>query len=54
MKHMGWSWADLKSAPLYVRRFCWDFRSKEIAAGEREQWRRGPQDNGDGMVHVRR
>lgn len=21
---MGWSWADLRATPAYVRRFCWD------------------------------
>jgi len=24
MREMGWSWTDLETAPVYVRRFCWD------------------------------
>jgi hypothetical protein len=45
MREMHWSWAELQAAPVYVRRFCWDFtlarRGAENAAAEREKGRAG-------------
>lgn len=24
MHEMGWSWEELQTTPIYVRRYCWD------------------------------
>jgi hypothetical protein len=32
MRQMHWSWADLQSAPAYVRRYCWDFLNARATA----------------------
>lgn len=36
MKHMGWSWNDLQSTPLYVRRYCWDIACAQAAQEQAE------------------
>lgn len=43
MREMGWSWQDLESTPLYVRRYVWDLivarRQAEQAANEKARSR---------------
>lgn len=43
MREMHWSWDELQSTPVYVRRYCWDFtlarRSAEKDALDRERGR---------------
>jgi hypothetical protein len=37
MREMRWSWQDLRDVPVYVKRYCYDFRQRELAAAKERQ-----------------
>jgi hypothetical protein len=41
MREMHWSWADFETAPVYVRKYCWDLMNiRRRVEGERAEQRK--------------